>query len=238
MLEVNIRDYQGPLDVLLDLIRKKRLDITMISLAEVTNDFVSYFNSKDLALEETTEFLEIVTILLRIKQKALFPNEEDDYDDNEIILLEKLFAKQYYSILADILDQWQVNSSGYFTKGVQPAFEEIIVDPKEHLEDINLLKLSVAFKYLLDSKTEAPKYNIERYDITVSQQIDWLTNKVNGVKMRLSEIIGNMPNKYSAVVTFLAILECIKQGIINIIELEDHDYMITGCKEVVDIERI
>jgi segregation and condensation protein A len=228
MFEININEYQGPLDVLLDLIRKKRLDITMISLAEVADDFINYYNESNHDIEITTEFLEIVTILLRIKQKALFPSEEDDFKDEDVILLEKLFTKQYYTILADLLDQWQLDSLGYFSKGNPLTLEDINLDPKEHLDDINLLKLSVAFNYLLDKKPEVPEYNVDRYEITVSQQIEWIKNKVANSKVSLSEIIKNMPNKYSAVVTFLAILECIRQEIINIIALDNNDFLIIG----------
>ncbi len=200
----------------------------MISLAEVADDFINYYNESNHDIEITTEFLEIVTILLRIKQKALFPSEEDDFKDEDVILLEKLFTKQYYTILADLLDQWQLDSLGYFSKGNPLTLEDINLDPKEHLDDINLLKLSVAFNYLLDKKPEVPEYNVDRYEITVSQQIEWIKNKVANSKVSLSEIIKNMPNKYSAVVTFLAILECIRQEIINIIALDNNDFLIIG----------
>ncbi len=227
MFEVNTYQYQGPLDVLLDLIRKKHLDITKISLAKVSDEFIQYFQQAELSIEETTKFLEIVTILLRIKRKTLFPNDEQDIEDDETVLLERLFNKQYYTVLADILDEWQASSSGYFSKGNFDYLDKIdLVETKEYLKDVNLLKLSVAFNYMMSEKEEEPELLIDHHDITVVDQISWVKRNLKNRKMKLSNIMMQMPNKYSAIVTFLAILECIRTGIISILSLESNDFLI------------
>jgi len=227
MFEVNTNQYQGPLDVLLDLIRKKRLDITKISLAKVADEFIQYFQQAELNIEETTKFLEIVTILLRIKRKTLFPNDEKDIDDDETVLLERLFNKQYYTVLADILDEWQINSSGYFSKGDNDYLDNTeLIETQEYLKDVNLLKLSVAFNYLINKKEDEPELVIDKHDITIADQIDWIKENIKKKKMKLSSIITSMPSKYSAIVTFLAILECIRTGVISILTLENNDFLI------------
>lgn len=239
MFKVNNDQYQGPLDVLLDLIRKKALDITKISLAQVTDEFVYHFQHADLSIPATTQFLEIVTILLRIKRKALFPNEEDVEDEQETTLLVKLFNKQYYSVLSDILDQWQTSSNGYFTKGDSEYIESVAtLSPNNFLDGVNLLKLSVTFNYLVNQKEEPPKYTIEKHNITVADQMEWLKKNLTGNKHKLSSIIYDMPDRYSAVITFLAILESIRIGIIVIIALNNNDFLILpknnkeGCGQI------
>lgn len=231
MFKVNTFEYQGPLDVLLDLIRKKRLNITKISLAKVTDEFIEYFQSVELNILETTKFLEIVTILLRIKRKSLFPNENDEDDEQETFLLERLFSKQYYSVLADILNEWQINSSGYFTKGENEYLENVeFTSTEEYLQDINLLKLSVAFKYLVNKKEDVSELRIEHHEINIQDQINWLKINVRKRKMRLSNVINSMPNKYSSIVTFLALLECIRTGVLSILNLDNKEFMIIPGK--------
>ncbi|MFP4456526.1 MAG: segregation and condensation protein A [Halanaerobiales bacterium] len=231
MFKVNTFEYQGPLEILLDLIRKKRLDITKISLAKVTDEFIEYFQSAELDVLETTKFLEIVTILLRIKRKSLFPNEIDEDDEQETVLLERLFSKQYYSVLADILDEWQINSSGYFTKGEKEYLENLeLTSTEEYLQDINLLKLSVAFKYLLNKEEEVSELKIDHHEISINDQIDWLKVNVSKKNMKLSHVFSMMPNNYSAIVTFLALLECIRTGTLSFFKLESNDFMIIPGK--------
>jgi len=79
---------------------------------------------------------------------------------------------------------------------------------------------------MMSEKEDEPELLIDHHDITVVDQISWVKRNLKNRKMKLSNIMMQMPNKYSAIVTFLAILECIRTGIISILSLESNDFLI------------
>ncbi len=229
MFELHLDSYQGPLDLLLDLIRKKQLSISEISLAEVTEDFIDYVKDTELDIDQTTEFLDIVTILLRIKHRMLFPDQQITVTEEEELLLEQLFKRQYFNLIADVLNQLQEESGGYFTQGIYQG-ENVPRDPREYLDGLSLTKLSLAFHYLLERETESEVFEFGDMSMTVNDQIIWMRSNIMRTRNTLSSVIQMFPTRYAAVMTFLAILEVIKNGEMTIVELND-DFMLIPVED-------
>ena len=86
MIEVKIDQFKGPLDLLLDLIKREKLDITQISLAKVTDQYLEYIESiKEIEAEEVVDFLLVAAKLLVIKSKVLLPKEDEDEDESDLV---------------------------------------------------------------------------------------------------------------------------------------------------------
>ncbi|QOR35819.1 segregation/condensation protein A [Clostridium sp. 'deep sea'] len=206
-------NFDGPLDLLLHLVQKKKLDITLISIAKIVDDYISYINENEfLDLAQATAFLDIATILLKIKVRSIFPRDkvEADTDDSNDLMI-KLIDKHYYSVLADMMVKWEDDDSGYFKKGKVDYDYKGEVNTTEYLDDVTLLNLAITFEAILSKFNEKdPEIKLESYTLTVSDQINWLKSMCRKKTWQLKELFYQLDDKFSVVVTFLALLECIK----------------------------
>lgn len=212
--KVNVPVFEGPLDLLLQLIEHSDLDITTISLAMVTDQYLDYIHQmSNIAAEEISEFLVIAAKLIQIKSEALLPRpvaRSVDDEDPGISLIHQL---QIYKQFKDI-SLWLQDRE---IKGLQ-TFLRIAPPPKieEHLDlsDLTLETLIFAAqgvllkeeqKQNLDSVIKAPK-------ITIREKIALIARYLNKEKTTsFNEVLGKSASRLEIVVTFLALLELIKK---------------------------
>ena len=215
MLQTKVQQFEGPLDLLLSLIEQRQLDITTIALAEVTEQFLAYLKQLE-KIDPTVlaDYLSIAAKLLVIKSKAILPTlelepEEEDagFDLEGRLILYKQFkeAAKYFKKLDNKRRQG-------FLRSV--TFEQRInfyPDPTVTVAELHssILKVLSGLKEL----DNLPKAKL-REAISIQEKIDHLRNILGGkIETRLSDLIKTAKNKGEIIVTFLALLELIKQRV-------------------------
>lgn len=210
--------FEGPLDLLLSLVEKRKLFINDIALAKVTDDFIAHIQQFDkLPMADAAQFILIASTLLLIKSKSLLPaltlteEEQDGIHDLETRL--KIYQRiKDASIHVKELFGVHVIFSQSQLRAIKPVFSP-------H-ESMNLLSLAQAIKDIIKAlpKKEAIPKAVVRKVISLEEMIDDLTKRITqGLKMKFSEFsAGHKEERVNVIVSFLAMLELVKQGVIHV----------------------
>ncbi len=215
MEKVKLKQFEGPLDLLLSLIEQRRLDITQLALAEVTEQFLQYIKQLE-QVDPTTlaDFLAIAAKLLVIKSKAILPTLEieNEEEDAGVDLESKLLLYKQFKEAAKYLKSLDNRRRQGWTRSI--AFEERInfyPDPNITASEIHNAILTVLLG--LKELDSLPKAKVKEA-ISIQEKIDHLRNSLGQqVETRLSDLLKGAKNKSEMIVTFLALLELIKQKI-------------------------
>jgi len=215
MLNTKTKNFEGPLDLLLSLIEQRQLDITTIALAEVTEQFLHYIKQLQ-SIDPTVlaDYLSIAAKLLVIKSKAILPTLEleQEEDDAGFDLEGKLLLYKQFKEVAKFLKKLDNRRKQGFTRFV--TFEQKISfypDPNISSQVLyqSVLKVLSGLKEL----DALPKAKLKEA-ISIQEKIDHLRNSLsNKIETRLSDLLKNAKNKGEIIITFLALLELIKQRI-------------------------
>lgn len=205
--------YQGPLDLLLQLIERAELDITKLSLAKVTDQFLAYMRTlKELRAERVSEFLVVASRLMQIKSEALLPRavvrQPDEEDPGEALVQQLILYKQFKN-LAGLLAERQAADLRSFLRLAPPPKVEGRLD----LSDVTTMDLYAAavrvfsledLRVPLATVVAPPK-------ITIREKIRMLATALKTSPMvRFRELIGKAPERVHVVVAFLAVLELVR----------------------------
>lgn len=218
MTQITIKQFEGPLDLLLSLIEEQKLDITQIALAEVTEQFLNYVKQLE-QIEPTSiaDYLNIAARLLVIKSKAILPTLEVESDDEEPEedLTEKLLLYKKFKVVAKYLQDLDRRRQQSFTRSL--VFSERInfwPDPEVNAGTLHTAILHVAEQ--LKELDNLPKAKV-REAISISEKITELqTRLAASAETKLSELLKDSKNKSEVIITFLALLELIKQRIFSV----------------------
>lgn len=226
--KIKVADFEGPFDLLLHLIKKNKMDIYNIEIHKITNQYLNYLDTmKKMDLEITSEFIVVAATLIEIKSKNLLPKpkvEEEDEEDIEKKLLEKLILyKKIKGATAFFKDKY-INAGDIFTKKPE-IIEEKDTFNKENdiLLNVSLLDLYNIYNKLLESYlNKQNKSNViqklvyvDKYKI--EDKIDYLKERLNkGETTEFSSLMTECECKIECVVTFLALLEMIKQRLVKV----------------------
>lgn len=213
MHKISLEKFEGPLDLLLKLIEKDKLQITEISLAHITDQYLDYIdNNKELNSEEVADFLLIASKLIYLKSKHLLPdfNIEDEDDASSLENQLKIY-RQYYDAskkVAKILGKKKfsyIRTNPYKLKKV-----EGFIPPKK----VNLNTLKESFNIVLNRLEriiELPKRVIAKA-VSIGERIKDIKELIrNSNSLSFKDILKKKNNKMEAVISFLAMLELVKQ---------------------------
>lgn len=219
---IKLEQFEGPLDLLLQLTEQEKLDITRVSLAKIADQYLEYIaQAKDINLAHLADFLTVASRLILIKSKALLPmlefseEEEEEIKDLEHQLAEYKKFKDASVKLASVFDDSRMSFSREGFLGMGAVFY-----PPENITAEDLKK---AFAKVLG---EIPV--IEKLEEEMVKEILTLEDKIvhlqdtlrERVQTSFSELVANAKDKVEIVVSFLAMLELVKQRIIHV-EQED-----------------
>ncbi len=222
MYQIKLDQFEGPLNLLLNLIEEQKLDVTRLSLAKVADQYLEYINNKEnVTLENLADFLTIASRLILIKSKALLPmlelsqEEEAEIEDLERQLAEYGKFKDISKRIGKMYSSPRLNFSREGFLGVQVFFY-----PSQGL---NVFDLKKAFDKVL---IEIPV--IEKLEEEMVREIITLEEKINNLQNTLkerlettfSEITSSAKDKIEVIVSFLAMLELVKQRIIQVEQQE------------------
>ena len=234
--EIKINEFEGPLDLLLHLIKKSNIDIYDISLEEITNQYLDYINNmKELNLDIASEYLVMASELLEYKSKSLLPkkeNIEDSYEeDPKEELIKRLIDYKKYKEVTSAFKELESIRSNIYTKS--PSNINEYSDKKIDNENISVDDLINAFKKFIDRKNfEKPIHTkITTKELSVSERIDEIRNKLKDNECINFIDLFDKYNKSYVVVTFLSILEMSKSKEIEIVQEDNFStILIKGCE--------
>ncbi len=223
-LTFQLKDFDGPLDLLLFLINKEKIDIKDIFVSEITNQYISLVRgAPDLDMDEATDFLVMAATLLEIKSRAMLPRPpkvEEGEEDPEAALIRQLEEYKRFRETADAMKQFERAASNLFTK----LPEEYPLPPQEtELVGLTLEGLTAAFLRIWARKperdAETPEVNhyaprdIRRDEHNVQ---DCMLMLLKGIRrrgrMRFEDAFSDAPTKEEVVTLFMALLELLKLG--------------------------
>lgn len=207
--------FEGPLDLLLDLIEKRKLFVSDISLAKVTDDFIRYIEEHDeFPLSESAEFIVIASTLMLLKSRSLLPTltlmEEETASIEE--LEERLRLYQKVKEIALELKKLY-GQKIIFTK--EPSRSEVVVFTPSEAKVENLSAALMRLLETLPKKEKLPTAAVKKI-ITLEEMILKLTERIQkgGLKMKFSEVYKK-EDKMNVIVGFLAVLELVRRGVLR-----------------------
>lgn len=216
---IKLQNFEGPLDLLLFLIKKNEVDIYDIPIADITKQYMEYVEIiQMLDLEGASEFILLAATLIRIKAKMLLPRPKSDDEDEEIIdprmeLVTRLIEYKRFKELSFKLSDIEDTQRNFFQRGFYPDAERDSEDGIELDEDVSLFSLISVFKQVLDRMPKETYHHVEDIQISLEEQIEFIINNLQKVKqISFVDLIAHLRSKLIVVVTFMAILELMKRG--------------------------
>ena len=233
-MNIKINEFEGPLDLLLHLIKENKMDIMNIEVEKITEQYINYLNEQEkMNLEIASEYLVMASELLELKSKLLLPNpkQEEDSVEEEVDprkeLVNRLLEYQAYKEITKVLKEKEELRKEIYTKSPENIKQYIEEDTKLS-SDITLDDLVEAFKKYLERKKESKplKTKVTTNEISVSSR-----------RLEIKSILKEKPrvsffklfpvfNKEYIVATFLAVLEMAKNKELKITQKKNFDDII------------
>ncbi len=222
MYKIKLDHFEGPLDLLLFFIKRDELNIYDIPISRITKEFLDYVNlMKMLDLEVAGDFILMASTLMHIKVRMLLPREVDEKGeeiDPRAELVKALLEYKRYKEMSDDLaylesSQRKLSYRGNFTADEKTAVPEYEI----LLRNVTVYDLAKAFKRVLDGIKEEPIHQIQKFNVTIDEQIEYILNLIDtNFEVHFLSLVENMKEKLRIIVTFIALLELVKAGRIKL----------------------
>ena len=238
-VEFRINDFEGPLDLLLHLIKESKMDIMNIEIELITKQYMEFLDSQEkMNLEISSEYLVLASELLEIKSRLLLPNNkvlenvEEVNEDPREELVNRLLEYQTYKNITSLLQEKEMLRKDIYTKSPE-NIKNYIDERTEIHADVTLDDLLAAFQRYYQRKIDNKPLNtkVTVNEISVSSRRHDIKNILK-TKKRVSffELFPVVSKEY-VVATFLAILEMCKNNEINIVQNDTFDDIVCEVKE-------
>jgi segregation and condensation protein A len=206
--------YDGPLDLLLDLIRKQDIDIYDIPIAKITGQYLQYVeNIKHLDVDVAAEFIYTASLLIHIKSKMLLPRDPDATgadDDPRMELVNRLLEHERFRTAAQMLLQKQQIEEAVWTNPALKEFRDAEGTEPEMAADV--VDLVRTFQQILNRARTKHAFDVADDNVTVSQMIEYVRRRLSleDKPIRLKSLLRSLRSRAALVCAFLAILELIR----------------------------
>ncbi|MGT2958610.1 segregation/condensation protein A [Streptococcus bovimastitidis] len=224
-MDIKLKDFEGPLDLLLHLVSKYQMDIYQVPIVEVIEQYLAYIETlQAMKLELAGEYMVMASQLMLIKSRRLLPKiveAEPDEDDPEIDLLSKIEEYSRFKELSKALGKQHDHRALYYSKPkLELIFEDTVLK-----EDKNVTDLFLAFSKIMTVKQEEFKQNhtvIEREDFRIEDMMQHLEGKLTSKKeVLLTEVFQECTSLNEVITLFLATLELIKVQVARVYQSEN-----------------
>jgi len=213
--------YDGPLDLLLDLIRKQNIDIYDIPIARITAQFLSYtHNLKQTDVDAAGEFVYVAALLIHIKSKTLLPRDPlaiaaGTDDDPRRELVERLLEHERFKAAAQMLQQKQMLEEATWSQpGMKSFLRDAGIESADNKREIDAdtTSLLLVFRDILTRLRERPVHSIDEDSVTVAQMIDFVKRRLlmEDKPISLRRMLTNTKSERALICTFLAMLELVR----------------------------
>jgi len=222
-LSVFLETFQGPLDLLLYLIKKQNIDILDIPIAEITRQYVKYVDlMREMKFELAAEYLVMAAMLAEIKSRMLLPRpvaEEEEGEDPRAELVRRLQEYERFKKAAEDIDTLErVDRDFYIAEAILPSMPEVDVKPQIELQQI--------FDALRDVMQRASLYvdhQIEREVLSIRERMTIVLSAVNDKEfMEFTQLFTPEEGRMGVVVSLIAILELVRQHMIEFVQSEPY----------------
>jgi segregation and condensation protein A len=222
-LKVFLEAFEGPLDLLLYLIRRQNLDILDIPIAEITRQYVEYIElMKELQLELAGEYLLMAAMLAEIKSRMLLPRQQEaaeDEDDPRAELVRRLQEYERFKKAAADIDELE-----RMERDTLQASAEVVEKPVvEKLPDLTLKELLVAFKDVLTRAELNAHFHVQREPLSVRQRMSEVLSRVAPTRFTdFAALFDPEEGRMGVAVTFIALLELLREGLIELVQADSY----------------
>jgi segregation and condensation protein A len=207
--------YDGPLDLLLDLIRKQDIDIYDIPIAKITAQFLSYVERlKQTDVDAAGDFIYTAALLIHIKSRMLLPRSpvegaEGESEDPRRELVERLLEHERFKNAAQMLRQKQQIEEATWSRPALHEFQDEGTEPEIAADTVDLVRV---FREVLERVKQRPVLNVDDESVTVGQMIDYLRRRLTmeDRPLPLSQMLRNARSERAVICMFLALLELVR----------------------------
>lgn len=237
--KVKTDNFEGPFAVLLNLVEERKLHINDVSLAQVTEDYLKYVNSlENLSPTEISSFIVVAATLILIKSKSLLPNlnltteEEGDIRNLE----DRLKLYETYINLSKNLKERFGKKMIFIPE--ERKIDSLVFLPDEQITKENMMTFARGALGKVPKKSFLPEVEVKKV-VSIEEMIDRLTERIkSSLKMNFREFTGNAKTKEERVlviVGFLAMLELVRQGMLNAAQENNFEDIIIEKEEIIEI---
>lgn len=244
--EIHLPLFEGPFDLLLFFIERDELNITDIPISRITKDFLDYLHHLEtMNIEVASEFILVAATLMRIKSRLLLPRPQLDESGNEIDPREELIRhlmeyKKYKSVIEDLhkMEEGEIQKEkrGNIVKELRQLAE--LSNVEAELQDVDLFKLLTVFEKVMkrfEEEKNRPVHQVIQYPYTVEGQKEFITSTLTTRgRMAFTELFESGLTRVALIFNFLAILEMLAIGQLNIQVGEGYNNFWITIREVVE----
>jgi segregation and condensation protein A len=223
-LELILEAFEGPLDLLLYLIRKQKFDIVNLPVYQVTKQYMEYVDlMKDIKLELAAEYLLMAAILAEVKSRLLLPKRpdaEDDEDDPRAELIRRLKEYELIKHAAQELDAIPRQERDVFTGKAQPNES---IAPIKILPTVSLQELVLSFQSAMQRAQAFEHHHIAPEALSTRERMAMILEKISQEHFTsFDQLFSASEGRAGVVVTFLAILELVKESLVELVQGEPY----------------
>ena len=219
---IHLENFEGPLDLLLYFIQRDQIDIYDIPIAHITAEYLSYLDlMESLSLTVAGEFILLAATLMHIKARMLLPRPEPTEDeliaDPRLELVQLLVEYQHIKAAAEQLRQLGEQRRTQYPRGIVISQGGNGVDPGEYLQDVSLYQLMAVFKEVMDRRPRNEPLRVQAEPIRLDESIRAIQRAFGSDgRITFREVLRKVHHIPELVVTFLAVLELMRQGVITV----------------------
>ena len=222
--KIQLPIYEGPLDLLLDLIRKQEIDIHNIPIAKITQQYLDYLHQLEkLDIDVSSDFLYMAASLIYIKSKMLLPVDplagpEEQMDPREE-LVHRLLEHEKYKNAAQLLYQKQQIEANVWSNPDRTLYQGEEVEGELVVSLVDLIKV---FQQVLERRKEVPKFELQHETVTIAEMMNRLRKQLNSSEeaVSLAEFFESCATRRAMIVAFLALLEMVRMQAVILVQSE------------------
>jgi segregation and condensation protein A len=220
---VRLASFEGPLDLLLHLIKKHEVDIYDIPIALITKQYLEYLDMMvELNLDLAGEFLVMAATLIHIKSRTLLPRpdpaQEDPEEDPREALVRRLLEHQRFKAAAELLHEKEIQRSAQWGRPDE-VVATLAGDAPEPEIEVDLFSLMTAFKQVLERARQRPRVMLPPEQIPIEERIEQLMSRLSETEAcGFEELFSDVQTRAGMIVTFLALLEMIRMKRIRVFQ--------------------
>ena len=222
---VKLGNFEGPLDLLIYLIKKHEVDIYDIPIVLITKQYLDYLDlMKELDLDAAGEFLVMAATLIHIKSRMLVPRletesgEPEDEEDPRNVLVRRLLEHQRFKAAAELLHERETVRRAQWTRP-DGVVEEIAGEPFERKLEVDLFSLLQAFQTVLARSRARPPVRLPEETVPIETRIDQLLDRLSETDAcGFEELFADASSRRELITTFLAMLEMIRLKLIRVFQ--------------------
>ena len=220
MYKIHLDNFEGPIDLLLYFIKRDEIDIYDIPISDITKEFIDTIEEwEKLHLHIAGDFIVMASSLMRIKARMLLPRTEIDEEgaiiDPRTELVNQLVEYKRFKDASDMLKNLSNERGSKFSRQIEPLLlKDVNEIEKDMVLNVSLYDLAKTFKIAMDSKPVVSSLEMQKEPIKLEQQKEFIYKYFDGDgRLMFSNILDKLKSRMEVVVTFLAILDLVREGL-------------------------